>query len=151
MQRTSAMTQDIIYQKRDPEEEFFVLATLALKMNHTEDYEVFEYVYQIEQDQYWKQVKEEGIPFYKWYQWLQDKFQSLRQSHFKKLEQEEREQKLHATLEKIKLQDLSDKKRLSEQKQLKLEDEEHKEAAVSITKLMVPAPHTSGDTSSSKK
>ena len=41
------MTQDQIYQKRDPEEEFFMLSVLALKMLHTEEFEVFDYIYQV--------------------------------------------------------------------------------------------------------
>ena len=33
--------------KKDPEEEFFMLAVLALKMLHNEQYEDAEYVYEI--------------------------------------------------------------------------------------------------------
>lgn len=33
--------------QRDPEEEFFMLAVLALKMLHNEQYEDAEYVYEI--------------------------------------------------------------------------------------------------------
>lgn len=32
--------------RRDPEEEFFILSVLALKMQHTEDYDA-EYIYDI--------------------------------------------------------------------------------------------------------
>ena len=39
------MTQDTIYQKRDPEEEFFMLSVLGLKMIHTEEHEEVDYIY----------------------------------------------------------------------------------------------------------
>ena len=38
---------DNIYQQRDPEEEFFMLAVLALKMVHNENFDEAEYVYEI--------------------------------------------------------------------------------------------------------
>lgn len=39
------MSTEYDYLKRDPEEEFFMLAVLALKMVHNEEYEEAEYVY----------------------------------------------------------------------------------------------------------
>jgi hypothetical protein len=38
---------DNIYQQRDPEEEFFMLAVLSLKMVHNEEFDEAEYVYEI--------------------------------------------------------------------------------------------------------
>lgn len=35
------------YQRREPEEEFFMLSVLALKMTHTEEYKEADYVYEI--------------------------------------------------------------------------------------------------------
>ena len=47
IRNTQEDTQDIIYAKRDPEEEFFMLSVLAIKMLHTEQYEDTEYIYNI--------------------------------------------------------------------------------------------------------
>lgn len=41
------LTSDIEFLKRDPEEEYFMLAVLALKMLHNEMYEDAEYVYEV--------------------------------------------------------------------------------------------------------
>lgn len=78
IKQTSGQTQDAIYQKRDPEEEFFILSVLALKMIHTEEYESFDYIYQVNPNVLWKEVKELDMPFHRWYRWLQDKFDDLR-------------------------------------------------------------------------
>lgn len=59
--------------RRDPEEEFFMLAILALKMQHTENHEA-EFIYQIDSIKLYEQVKQIKIPFHKWYQWLETKF-----------------------------------------------------------------------------
>ena len=72
------MTQDAIYQKRDPEEEFFMLSVLALKMIHTEEYDTFDYVYQVNANVFWKEIKANELPFHRWYKWLEDKFIHLR-------------------------------------------------------------------------
>jgi hypothetical protein len=39
------MSSEYEYLKRDPEEEFFMLAVLSLKMVHNEEYDEAEYVY----------------------------------------------------------------------------------------------------------
>ena len=41
------MSTEYEYLKRDPEEEFFMLAVLALKMVHNEEFDESEYVYQV--------------------------------------------------------------------------------------------------------
>jgi len=72
--------EDLDYLKRDPEEEFFMLSVLALKMNHTEEFQA-EYVYDISASQLFNEVKELGMPFHKWYKWLDEKFNSLKKNH----------------------------------------------------------------------
>lgn len=72
--------------RRDPEEEFFMLAILALKMQHTENHEA-EFIYQIDSQKLYEQVKQIKIPFHKWYQWLETKFCLLKVAY----EQEQEE------------------------------------------------------------
>ena len=43
--------------QRDPEEEFFMLAVLALKMLHNEQYDDSEYVYEVSAAKLFKQVR----------------------------------------------------------------------------------------------
>lgn len=59
--------------RRDPEEEFFMLAILALKMQHTESQEA-EFIYQVDSLKLFEQVKQIKLPFHKWYAWLDTKF-----------------------------------------------------------------------------
>ena len=68
----------MIYHKRDPEEEFFMLSVLALKLIHTEEFEFYEYIYQANANLFWKEVKESDMPFHLWYRWLEKKFLDLR-------------------------------------------------------------------------
>ena len=63
--------------RRDPEEEFFMLAILALKMQHTESAEA-EFIYKIDSQKLFEQVKQIKIPFHKWYSWLDTKFQMMK-------------------------------------------------------------------------
>lgn len=56
--------------RRDPEEEFFMLSVLALKMEHTEEHEA-EYIYEVSAQKLFLQVKSLKIPFHKWYKWLE--------------------------------------------------------------------------------
>ena len=70
---------DVVYDqftftKRDPEEEFFMLAVLALKMVHTEEFDETEYIYEVSAIKLFKQVKDAELPFHRWYKWLEDKF-----------------------------------------------------------------------------
>ena len=62
---------DNIYQQRDPEEEFFMLAVLALKMVHNENFDEAEYVYEISAGKLFRQVRKENLPFHRWYKWLE--------------------------------------------------------------------------------
>lgn len=71
--------------QRDPEEEFFMLAVLALKMLHNEQYEDAEYVYEISAAKLFRQVRSLNLPFHRWYNWLDSKFMMLREA-FKKQE-----------------------------------------------------------------
>lgn len=64
--------------KKDPEEEFFMLAVLALKMLHNEQYDDAEYVYEISAAKLFKQVRSQNLPFHRWYKWLENKFFELR-------------------------------------------------------------------------
>ena len=63
--------------RRDPEEEFFMLAILALKMQHTENAEA-EFIYKIDSQKLFEQIKQIKLPFHKWYQWLDTKFQMMK-------------------------------------------------------------------------
>lgn len=47
-------------------------------MIHTEEYESFDYIYQVNPNVFWKEVKETDLPFHRWYRWLEDKFNDLR-------------------------------------------------------------------------
>lgn len=55
-----------------------MLSVLALKMIHTEEYDTFDYIYQVNANIFWKEVKESELPFHRWYKWLEDKFNDLR-------------------------------------------------------------------------
>lgn len=78
MGRTQDITQDAIYSKRDPEEEFFMLSVLALKLLHTEEFDYYDYIYQVNAGVFWKEVKESDLPFHQWYRWLEKKLFDLR-------------------------------------------------------------------------
>lgn len=78
--------------RRDPEEEYFMLAVLAHKMLHTEENDS-EYIYEINGQKLFQQVKSLKIPFHRWYNWLGDRFSQLQKVH-----QEEtitKEQEMH--------------------------------------------------------
>lgn len=87
------MSTEYEYLKRDPEEEFFMLAVLALKMVHNEEYEEAEYVYQVSAGKLFRQVRNLNLPFHRWYKWLESKFLELREAW--KLEQEPKESDLN--------------------------------------------------------
>ena len=63
--------------KKDPEEEFFMLAVLALKMQHTENQDA-EFIYQVDSQKFFEQVKKLKIPFHKWYQWIDAELQLIK-------------------------------------------------------------------------
>ena len=88
--------------RRNPEEEYFMLAVLAHKMIHTEDHEA-EYIYEINAQKLLQQVKALKIPFHRWYQWLGTRFDQLQLVHRK--EEELRQ------LEKLKWEEQQNKNR----------------------------------------
>lgn len=47
-------------------------------MVHTEEYDTFDYIYQVNANVFWKEVKESELPFHRWYKWLENKFNDLR-------------------------------------------------------------------------
>ena len=55
-----------------------MLSVLALKMIHTEEYDTFDYIYQVNANIFWKEVKVSELPFHRWYRWLETKFNDLR-------------------------------------------------------------------------
>lgn len=54
-----------------------MLAILALKMQHTEHAEA-EFIYKIDSQKLFEQIKQIKLPFHKWYQWLDTKFQMMK-------------------------------------------------------------------------
>lgn len=75
--------------RRDPEEEFFMLAVLALKMQHTENQDA-EFIYQVDSQKLFETVKELKIPFHKWYQWIDAELQLI------KIRYEEEQENIYA-------------------------------------------------------
>jgi len=55
-----------------------MLHVLALKMIHTEEHSIFDYVYQVNADLFWNEVRELDMPFHRWGRWLESKFNDLR-------------------------------------------------------------------------
>ena len=68
---------DMDKSRREPEEEFFMLSVLSLKMTHTEVYTANDYVYEISASKLYQQVKQLNIPFHKWYNWIETRFTML--------------------------------------------------------------------------
>lgn len=67
----------IVIQRRDPEEEFFMLAVLALKMQHTEHQEA-DFIHMVDSAKLFEQVKQLKLPFFKWYCWLDTEFSLMK-------------------------------------------------------------------------
>ena len=57
-----------------------MLAVLALKMVHNEEYDSAEYVYEISAGKLFRQVRTLNLPFHRWYKWLECKFLELREA-----------------------------------------------------------------------
>ena len=72
--------------RRDPEEEYFMLAVLANKMIHTDEHDNPEYVYEINAKKLFAQVKTLKVPFHRWYKWLETRFMQLQEVHVKELQ-----------------------------------------------------------------
>jgi hypothetical protein len=64
--------------RRDPEEEFFILAVLSHKMNYNEFGED-DFLYEIDSQSLFKEVKSQNLLFHKWYDWLDKKFTALKE------------------------------------------------------------------------
>lgn len=62
---------------RDPEEEYFRLSVLSLKMQYNEVDKDF--VFQIGSKKLFKQCKSQKIPFHKWYKWIDSQLRSINQ------------------------------------------------------------------------
>ena len=58
-----------------------MLAVLAHKMIHTEDADA-EYIYEINAQRLYVEVKELGLPFHDWYSWLTDKFSIIQSDRY---------------------------------------------------------------------
>lgn len=68
-------------QRPEPEEEFFMMSVMALKMIHTEKYRDVDYVYEISAQKLYRHVKGLSLPFHLWYSWLEKRFQDLHEMH----------------------------------------------------------------------
>lgn len=60
-------------------------------MQHTEQEIEAEYVYTINAQKLFNQVKDLNIPFHKWNNWLETRFDQLKEVHLKEKEQRELE------------------------------------------------------------
>lgn len=79
--RTSvpALLEDNIVSRREPEEEYFKLAVLAVKMKHTESGDA-QYIFgkAVDAHTLFSEVKKSGVPFHRWHSWLEEKFDKLK-------------------------------------------------------------------------
>lgn len=76
----SSVSDDSSMGRREPEEEYFKLAVLAVKMMHTEIGDA-EYIYEIDAHALFKQVKTCKVPFHRWHKWLETRFDELKQKY----------------------------------------------------------------------
>ena len=85
-------TRKFIDQRRNPEEEYFMLAVSALKMNFTElGGSNNDFIYEMHGPKLFKQAKALKVPFHKWYDWLNEKFMNLKQMQDDLMQQKEKE------------------------------------------------------------
>jgi hypothetical protein len=63
---------------RDPEEEYFRLSVLSLKMQYNEVDKDF--VFQIGSKKLFKQCKSQKVPFHKWYKWIDTQLRHINQT-----------------------------------------------------------------------
>jgi len=59
---------------------------LSVKLFHTEEFEDFTYVSEVDSDELLKEVRELGLQFNRWYKWLEAKFNGYRQAYTKEQE-----------------------------------------------------------------
>ena len=55
----------------DPDQDYFMMSVLALKMIHNEMYDDTDYCFYISPPQLWKEVKAVDMPFHKWYKFVE--------------------------------------------------------------------------------
>lgn len=67
--------------QRDPDEDYFMMAVLALKMIHNERYDDTDYCFYISAPALYREVLAHGMPFHQWYTFIENKFEELRQSY----------------------------------------------------------------------
>ena len=65
----------MLVQWRDPEEEYFRLSVLSLKMQFNDLDRDF--VFQVSSKKLFKACKREKVPFHRWYAWIEDKLKSI--------------------------------------------------------------------------
>lgn len=93
VEKVDLSSEEFSYLKRDPEEEFFMLAVLSQKMIHTESYDDAEYVYELSAAKLFRQVRDLRMPFHQWYKWLEDKFGFIRIAFMAQLEEKEQKER----------------------------------------------------------
>lgn len=64
--------------QRDPDEDYFMMAVLSLKMIHNEKYDDTDYCFYISASTLYQEVLDRGMPFHKWYSFIEYKFMELR-------------------------------------------------------------------------
>jgi signal transduction histidine kinase len=67
-----------VEKRRDPEEEFFMLAVLSHKMNHNENSDD-DFLYEIDSQSLFKEVKANALPFHKWFGWIGERFLKIKE------------------------------------------------------------------------
>lgn len=70
--------QSDVFSQRDPDEDYFMMAVLALKMIHNERHDDTDYCFYISANSLYQEVLQKGMPFHQWYTFIEDKFQELR-------------------------------------------------------------------------
>ena len=60
-------------------------------MLHSEAYDDAEYCYEISAAKLFRQVRDQKMPFHRWYKWLEDKFGDLREAFVAQQEAREKE------------------------------------------------------------
>ena len=80
---------------RDPDEDYFMMAVLSLKMIHNEKYEDADYCFYMSPKQLYQEVLHVGMPFHLWYIHIEAKFNDLREQYvFKNQKMDEMEDKM---------------------------------------------------------
>jgi hypothetical protein len=64
--------------KIDLEGDYFQMTFLAVKMLHVQEYDSDEYIKKADANKMYERAKQLKLPFYKWYEWIENQFESLR-------------------------------------------------------------------------